>query len=201
MFTTTEGKRLGFETAGRSLRPARKQSGWTLPEMLIGMSLGTLILGSVISSYVGMQRSLDATMNYQELDRQSRNALDLITMDIRETVSLTSFATNRLTFTNQDGSVLSYDWDGTNILSYSNASTTLDGCPRGGVLLRGCNFLKFSVFQRNPSNGTTMTFWPAPITNPALAKVIIMDWTCRRTNYTTITDSESVQSAKVVMRN
>jgi hypothetical protein len=46
-----------------------------------------------------------------------------------------------------------------------------------------------------------MIFWPAPVTNLSLAKVVVMDWVCRRTNYTTLTDSESVQTAKVVMRN
>lgn len=174
---------------------------WTLPEMMVTVALGTLILGSVVTFYVGMHRSLDATMNYQELDRQSRNALDVMTTDIRNAATLTNLSSTSLGFTNLDGSALIYTWDGSDVLKYTNASTTLAGCPRGGVLLRGCNFLRFTVFQRNPSNGTTMIFWPAPATNLPLAKVVVMDWVCRRTNYTTLTDSESVQTAKVVMRN
>jgi hypothetical protein len=46
-----------------------------------------------------------------------------------------------------------------------------------------------------------MTFWPAYASNCTLAKVIVINWICRRTNYTTLTDSESVQTAKVVLRN
>ena len=114
---------------------------------------------------------------------------------------MTSYSTNALTFTNQDGSLLTYTWDKSNVLTYSNASVTLAGCPRGGVLLTNCTYLAFTIFQRNPSNGTTMTFWPATSNNPALAKVVVMDWYCQRTNYGTLMDAESIQTAKVVMRN
>lgn len=176
-------------------------SGWTLPEMLISVGVGVLMLGSVASVYIFMNRSLDATANYEELDRQSRQALDIMTTDIRQCGGLTNYTTNTLWFTNQDGSMLKYSWDTTNLLTYTNCSTTMIGCPRGGTLLKGCGALKFSVFQRNPSNGTTMTFWPLTTNNPALVKVIVMDWICRRTNYISLTDSESVQTAKVVMRN
>jgi hypothetical protein len=180
---------------------SRRKGGWTLPEMMIAAGCGTLILASVSVVYFYMNRTLDATVNYEELDRQSRFALDLMTTDIRQCGGLTNYSTNSLAFTNLDGSLLKFTWDGTNLLTYTNASTTLAGCPRGGTLLKGCNYLKFSIFQRNPSNGTTMTFVPAPTTNPALTKVVVMDWICRRTNYTTLTDSESVQTAKVVLRN
>lgn len=190
-----------IQTTDIQEHPKIRQRAWTLPEMMITVVLGSMILASVMAFYVGMHRSLDAMMNYQELDRQSRNALDVMTTDIRNAATLTNFTSTTLGFANLDGSALTYTWDGTNALSYSNASTTLAGCPRGGVILRGCNFLKFSIFQRNPSNGTTMIFWPAPTTNLPLTKVVVMDWICKRTNYTTLTDSESVQTAKVVMRN
>lgn len=182
-------------------QPRSRRRGWTLMEMMISVGVGAVLLASVGAAYVFMGRTLDATMNYEELDRQSRNALDTMSIDIRQCGGLTNYTTNSLSFTNQDGTLLKYTWDTTNTLSYTNASTTLPGCPRGGTLLKGCNYLKFSIFQRTPSNNTTMTFWPAPSTNPALAKVVVMDWICRRTNYTTLTDSESVQTAKVVMRN
>jgi len=179
----------------------RRQAGWTLPEMLISVGVGTLIMASVATVYIFMNRSLDATANYEELDRQSRVALDLMTADIRGTGHLTNYTTNALSFTNLDGSLLSYTWDQSNLLTYTNASTSLPGCPRGGTLLKSCNTLKFTVFQRNPRHGTTMTFWTLATNNPALVKVIVMDWICRRTNFISLTDSESVQTAKVVMRN
>ena len=183
----------------RNLFPAQKNGAFTLPEMMMSVATGVLILASVVTVFLFMNRSLDATGNYEELDRQSRTALDYISQDIRQSGSCTSFATNALVFANQDGSLLQYTWDGSNYLTYTNASTTNAGCPRGGILLKGCQYLKFTVFQRNPVPGTTMTFTNAA--TASLVKVIVMDWICRRTNYISLTDSESVQTAKVVMRN
>ena len=189
-----------------TLRPQNRQSlrgkeyaAFTLPEMMVSVAMGVLILASVVTVFLFVNRSLDATGNYEELDRQSRNALDLMSQDIRQCGGLTNYTTNTLNFTNQDGSLLQYSWDGSNYLTYTNAATTNAGCPRGGRLLKGCAYLKFSVFQRNPVPGTTMTFTNA--SSASLVKVIVMDWICRRTNYTSLTDSESVQTAKVVMRN
>ena len=57
------------------------------------------MMASVAVVYIFMNRSLDATANYEELDRQSRNALDVI-IDIRQTGHLTNYTTNTLNFTN-----------------------------------------------------------------------------------------------------
>ncbi len=166
--------------------------------MMISVVAGLLILGSVATTYIFMYRNLDATANYEELDRQSRNAMDVMSRDIRQAGALTSHSTNSLSFTNLDGSLLQYTWDTTNKLTYTNACTT-NGGPYGGRLLTNCYYLNFSIFQRNPSNATTMDFWPA--SNAALAKVILINWVCSRTNYATLKNTESVQSAKIVMRN
>lgn len=177
----------------------RALAAWTLIEMMIAIGISTFVLAALGSTYLFIGRTMDATANYEELDRQSRNAIDMITADIRQCGHLTTFSTNSLSFTNLDGSSLQFSWDGSDLLTYTNASTNLAGCPRGGTLLKGCTYLNFSIFQRNPVSGTTMTFTAA--TNAALAKVVVMDWTCRRTNYLTLKDTESVQTAKVVMRN
>ncbi len=179
----------------------KRNAGFTLPEVMLSVGAGVLILVSVMTIFIFINRALDATGNYEELDRQSRRALDLMSQDIRQCGGMTAFSTSSLSFTNLDGSLLQYTWDSTNILTYTNASTTLQGCPRGGLLLKGCNYLHFSIFQRNPISGTTMTFVPCASSNVNLVKCVVMDWVCRRTNYTSLTDSESVQTAKVVMRN
>jgi YD repeat-containing protein len=179
----------------------KRRQGWTLLETLFAFGAALLVITPTMVAYFFMNRTLDATANYEELDRQSRSALDIITSDIREAGGLTNYSTNSLSFTNQDGSLLQFTWDGANYLTYTNASTTLSGCPRGGRLLKNCTYLAFDIYQRNPTSNTTMTFTPAPSTNPALAKVVVMNWVCKRTNYMSLTDSESVQTAKVVMRN
>lgn len=177
-------------------RSKRSMLAFTLPELSVSAALGALIIVSMTSVFVLMNRSLDATGNYEELDRQSRYALDTMSRDIRQASCLTNYATNTISFTNQDGTLLQYNWDGSNFLTYTNGSTQ-----SGGTLLKGCVSLTFNIFLHNPSNGTTMTFWPAYATNCNLAKVIVINWICRRTNYVSLTDTESIQTAKVVMRN
>lgn len=176
----------------------RPGAGWTLLEMMVSIVAGMLILGSVSTVFIFMNRNLDSTANYEELDRQSRNAIDIMSRDIRQAGGLTNYTTNSLSFTNQDGTLLQYTWDTTNYLTYTNASTANNG-PYGGKLLKNCTYLDFSIFQRNPSNGTTMDFYPT--TNASLAKVVLINFVCSRSNYTTLKNTESVQTAKVVMRN
>ena len=180
----------------------RADGGWTLAEMLISVGVGALILATLLSFYVFARRTLDATGNYEELDRQSRVALDKMSRDIRQAGALTNYDSRNLWFTNNDatGSLLHYVWD-TNALtvSYTNGSTN---SPGGGILLSNCTYWSAVPFQRNPSNGTTMTFWPVPSTNAAAsAKVIVLNWVCLKTNYLSLQDSESVQTAKIVLRN
>lgn len=186
--------RIFLQSSPPPRRAKRKNSGFTLMEMTIAMSLGLLIMASMGSTFVLMNRSMDAMGNYEELDRQSRYALDTMSRDIRQAACLTNFSSTNLCFTNSDGTTLQYNWDGTNYLTYTNGTSQ-----QGGTLLKGCISLKFDVYTHTPSNGTTMTFWPT--TTPALGKVIIINWICRRTNYTSLTDTESVQTAKVVLRN
>ena len=56
-------------------------------------------------------RSFVALSNYNDLDQASRNALDTMSREIRQTRSLTSYATNQLVFQDFDGAQLTYVWN------------------------------------------------------------------------------------------
>jgi Tfp pilus assembly protein PilW len=158
--------------------------------------IGTLILGAVLTTYIYMNRTLGAMANYEELDRQSRHALDVMTRAIRQSGTLTNWTSTSLAFTNLDGTLLSIAWDpATGNLTYINQYPPAET----NVLLKDCTSLTFSAYQRTPISNTVMQF------NPTLAttntKVIVMDWVCARTNYMSSKNTESVQTAKVVLRN
>jgi Tfp pilus assembly protein PilW len=182
-------------------RTRKALCGWTLVEMMIVVALCTLMLASIAAVSIFMARTLDATANYAELDRQSRIALDKLSSDIRQCGGLTNFSATGLWFTNQNGSMLAYTWDtAAQTLNYTNEADA-----SGGVLLKGCTYWKTAEFTHDPAPNTTMTFLSLPSTNvfaqAALTKVIVIDWVCKKTNYLTLTDSESVQTAKIVLRN
>jgi hypothetical protein len=167
-----------------------------MPELVITIAIGVLVLAAVGLTTAFANRTLDAIGNYADLDRQSSNALNLMARDVRQTGGLTNYTSTALWFTNlADGKMLKY-WLNTDrqTLNYTNESAS-----EGGTLLKGCVSLNFSLFQRTPISGTTMTFNPA--TNTTVAKVVVLEWVCRRTNYLSLQNSESVQTAKIVLRN
>jgi Tfp pilus assembly protein PilW len=172
----------------------RSQRAFTLVELLVATSVSVFVLGTLMVSFVVMSRTFNAIGNYADLDRQSRNALDVMARDIRQTGGLTNWTSTNLAFTNLNGTVLSYSYiTHSNLLTYTNGSTG-----QSGVLLSNCTSLTFNIFQRTPTNGP-ISFYSA--SNAISAKGILMNFTCLRTNYLGLTDSENVETASIVMRN
>src|SRR5437879_486288 len=91
------------------LRTGRR--AFLLPEMIISVGSGTVILAAIATLAVYSSQSFVAIGNYMDLDRVSRNALDQLTRDIRQTISLNSFATNQLVFTDVNTNTLTYTWN------------------------------------------------------------------------------------------
>ncbi|MEJ2010407.1 MAG: hypothetical protein P8Z30_20015, partial [Acidobacteriota bacterium] len=72
------------------------------------------------------------------------------------------------------------------------------------VLLTNCEYLAFGISQRNPSN--EFCFYPATNTttsklDPSLCKLVDVSWKCSREIFGKKVNTESVQTAKIVMRN
>jgi len=65
------------------------------------------------------------------------------------------------------------------------------------TLLTQCDYLNFGISQRNPSNN--FTFYPT--TNLNSVKLIDMNWRCSRKILQLKVNIESVQTAKIVIRN
>jgi hypothetical protein len=71
----------------------------------------------------------------------------------------------------------------------------------GGVTnryLSGCDSFNFSIYQRTPISNT---FEPYSTTSYTNAKLIQIDWHCSRAIAGVTANTESIQSAKVVIRN
>jgi hypothetical protein len=146
-----------------------------------------MVIGSM-SYHSG--RSFVAMANYVDLENRSRNALDAMTREIRQANCLTSYTANSLVFEDFDGQPLSYTYDPAHhVLSRSKGAST-------STLLTECDSLSFSVFQRNPTND----FNAVSTTNATLVKLIQLNWKCSRTIFKSKVNTESVQSAKIVIR-
>ena len=174
------------------LKARSSRLAFTAVEFVVASGISVIVLGAVGATTIFTARSFVAMGNYADLDRQSRNALDIMSREIRKTLSLTSFATNKLTFQDHDGKTnLTY--------TYSSSAATLTRTKAGTntVLLKQCDFLRFGMSQRNPSNN--FTFYPA--TDYSKAKLIDISWKCSRSIMNKKINTESVQTAKLVIRN
>ena len=174
-----------------SQRPTRKCGGMTLVEIMIATAVGSVVMAAVMSLWLYSARSFVAMGNYADLDRVSRNALDLMSREIRSTRSLSSFSTNTLQFVDYDNTPLTYSYspDTRQLVRVKGTASQ--------VLLQQCDFLAFHISQRNPSNN--FTFYPT--TAVSQAKLIDVSWRCSREILGAKVNTESVQTAKIVIRN
>src|SRR6476620_8619975 len=95
---------MDFKTTSTKARRA----GVGVMEMVIALGIGSvaLLVMAALSNFTA--RSFAGMANYSDLDRMSRNALDTMSQQIRQTRRLTDGTTNRLVFEDSDGGTLQY---------------------------------------------------------------------------------------------
>ena len=185
--------RAGFTATSTRLRSRSRRSGVTLMETMFGVGIGGLVIGAILSFSFYTSRSFAMMYNYAELEKQSRSALDRMGRDVRKASRLTGFNAHKVTLLDSDSLPLVYE--------YSPTERTLVRTKIGvsETYLRECDSLNFAIFQRNPIEGTYDQY-PASIaaTN---AKVLQVTWKCSRSVIGSKLNTESLQAAKIVIRN
>lgn len=166
-------------------------SAFTLVEVMVSMAAGMLVMGTLASFSMYTAKNFAATANYVDLDTFSRLALDKITRDIRQAARLTECTSTRMALLQSGGGTLTFTYDPT-----GKTLTRTEGSA-SQVLLRDCESLSFSMYQRNPIGGSYDQYAAATV---ATCKLISIQWVCARRVLGQIRNSESVQTAKVVIR-
>jgi len=184
-------------------------AGMTLVELLMAVGISGMVFAAVAILIFFSGRSYAALANYVDLDNRSRNALDRMSKEIRQVDCVTDSAsatlptgqvvTNRLALsgTETDGSAytLIYDYDpGMQTLVRTKAGGSYPGT---NTLLTGCTYLNFGMYQRVPKTNSFDQFDAADL---ATCKVVQLDWICSRKIFNKTANTESIESAKVVIR-
>lgn len=164
------------------------------------MGIGFVLLAVIGSLSLWSGRSFAAMANYADLDNNSRNALDRLTREIREVKGLSSYTTNatqkELKLVTTNGQFL--------YIRYNIPEKTLTRVQNGvsEVLLRDCTVMNFSLYQRNTVSNSFNQYQVYTGTNASITcKVIQMNWICSRRLFPTeLLNSESIQTAKIVIR-
>jgi type II secretory pathway component PulJ len=165
----------------------------TLMELLVALGIASVLLTATASLAFYTSRSFAAVANYVELDTFSRNALDSMSREIRQTRKLKEGTDSKLVFEDGDGKDLVYTYDS----ATRSLTRTKNGVADPKPLLKQCDFLKFSMYQRNPMNGKYDQY---PTADASTCKLVQLRWICSRDLVYAKRNTESVQSAKIVIR-
>jgi hypothetical protein len=185
------------------VRSFHRRAGFTLIEATVAAGLGTLVLAVVAALIVYSAHTFSAMTNYVDLDLHSRCALDIISREVRQATAVVDCRTNGsvsyITLTNADDSTsLKVSWN----MDAATLSLEKTGLPPM-IVMTGCDRWRVSLFNRAPNFSTTnLSFNPInPANNLASCKVVNMSWKCSRTILGSKLNTESVQTAQIVLRN
>jgi len=172
-------------------RARRSAGGFILSEMLVTFGITGLLMVAVASLALFSGRSFVALANYVDLDDHNRLAIDQLTRDLRQANRVINATTNSLTMQDSDGIDIVY--------SYDPAERTFKRVKAGvtSVLLHECERLSFSLGQRNAVEGSYDVY---PAATAATAKVVNVAWLCSRSILGVKENTESVQTARIVIR-
>jgi prepilin-type N-terminal cleavage/methylation domain-containing protein len=173
----------------------RSRRGFTLVELMVALAIGSIALVAILSLGLYSARSFAALTNYVDLDNLSRNALDQMTREIRQADRVMPGSDNTtlriwVTPFGGGGREVTYQYlDGTGDVTRTEGADVR-------VLLRECFSFSFSYHQRKAGPD-----WEAlPATTVDTCKQVRIFWECSRSILGQRANTESVQSAKVVIR-
>ncbi len=162
-------------------------------EVLVATGLASIVFVGIAALTFYSGRSFAAMANYVDLDHRSRIALDTMTKQIRQANRLISHTAAALVFEDHDGGTLSFVYDP----EAKTLRRVKNGVSDSDPLLEGCDSIQFSIYQRNPIGGTYNQHPTATVEN---CKLVQLNWICSRKILGTTKNTESVQSAKIVIR-
>lgn len=180
----------------RRARAIQSQAGFTLLELITAMTAGLIILGVFVAITLNLNYMMISTGNYGDLDEYSRHTLDLLSRDIRNASSVDPTSTNTILVLNNTYSsptTITYSWDGSNNVTRTDSIQTT-------VILKNCNYLDFEYFTRVPTNNLQFTSVSNSLSANE-AKLVSVSWRCSRSTLGKKLNTESVQTAQIVLRN
>src|ERR1044071_1889588 len=186
-----------------------RRAGMTLAGVRMAIGISGIVFAAVSILIFFSGRSYAALANYVDLDNRSRNALDRMSKEIRQVDAVTSsgtatlpngqVVTNRLVLsgTETNGSAYTVTYDYNPETATLVRTKEIGSYPGTATLLTGCTYLNFGMYQRVPKTNSFNQFDAADL---ATCKVVQLDWVCSRRIFNKTANTETIESAKVVIR-
>ena len=174
-------------------------AAFTLVEVMVTLGIATMfVVGVITFTTITFRQGIFAIGNYTDLNNKSRRTLDIMSRDVRNASGLFNYSYNYVGLDYDNGAKLYYIWDGYNRLTRWTLDTNSGAYWKPTVMLTNCDYLRFNIYQRNPTNNFSFV---TAYGNWNQTKLIDVSWRCSRTYLGAKLNTESVQTARIVMRN
>jgi prepilin-type N-terminal cleavage/methylation domain-containing protein len=173
----------------------RRCRAFTLVEVMVASTLGTIVLAGVVSTFLMLGRSGANVANYSMMETQSRRALEELSQDLRMAKQIVWNSAESVTLTVPDnytatGNQVTYAFDNTSGDFYRMPGTTSATNPKT-TLVRSATSCTFARFDRK-NNATE---------NPLAIKRLQLTLVVRRKSQTVAAASNTIFSASYILRN
>lgn len=169
--------------------------GFTLVEVMIAASLGTMVLAGVMSTFLMLGRSGANVANYSVMESQARRALEEFSQDVRMANAITWNSASSITLTIPNNyaptaGVVTYAYDSSTKKFYR---TPRDSTSASGQTDLIRNVVSFSYARYDRINN--------PAAQDMTTKRIQISMTARTTSNTAVGASNIILSASYILRN
>ncbi len=80
-------------------RSGSRASGFTLPEILIGIVIGSMLIAAITSSFIFIAKSCASLNDYSDLDLEARTAIEIFSREVRAAKDISGFSSSGMTLT------------------------------------------------------------------------------------------------------
>lgn len=186
----------------RTDRPAlRRARGFTLVEVMIGSTISVFVLAGILTAFLMMGRSGYNAANYSVMEAEARRALEMFSEEARMANNITWNSETSITLRVVTGSstqLVTYAYDSSSSGRTSKCFYRLLGSATSTatrlILVR--NVSEFAFRRYKVVNGANYT-----ASNDLETKQIQITLRAVRTGSTTVSATNAVLSARVVLRN
>ncbi len=200
MTTFTTPRDVGLRVTGTHRRRRFGRTGFTLVEVMIAATLGSIVLAGVLSTFLMISRSGMSAASYITMDTQSRRALDEFSRDVRQASDVIWNSSASVTLTVPDNytttsNLVTYSWDNSSSSSTYRCFYRVPG--------NSSATSPKTVFVRNVTKFIYARFdrLNAPTTSDASTKRIQIAMTVTSTAVTVVTTTAQLVSASFILRN
>ena len=195
MVTSTRRPNRRHFHALRTLRRTFDATGaFTLVEMMIGSTLGAIVLAGVLSTFLMLGRSGTNIVSYMTMDAQVRKGLENFSQDARMASNITWNSSTSITLTVPDNyastsNQVTYAWDSTNGFFRMPGNAAANNTKT--TFIRNITSFSYSRYDKLNSTATT----------DAATKSVRLSITITTTAITAKSVTDQILSAAFVLRN